>query len=321
MSKPYRTMEDYRALRVEAQRLVRAGVGINETGRRLEVAQGTIVRWASEDGFRHKDLEAERLTGKRAPPPAFLERAKYRRSGEMQWPMEYASRMAIAAEQQAEAAMAHVALLSKPGGPLAAELDPAAAAARAMVDADTLRGEGMFVTAERSVRIAERLLRAQVRLRLARDVEAGAVETPVAAGTPGDGAPDDGAPAPVIDPVAAAQGSLQRAAELASAGSFAAAEQAGKMAERFLRLAELMSEAPEAKGPDGWVRLSEYTEAMKLSRLTVEKIVVMRIELDRARREGRKADVDGAMRAYREMEERDEAERAARRTGEAPPGG
>jgi hypothetical protein len=103
MGKGYRTHEDYRRLRVEAQRMVRSGMGILATARELDVWHGTLVRWASEDGFRKKDLEAERLTGARAPPPAFLERAKYRRSGEMVYPQEYASRIALAMEAQAGA--------------------------------------------------------------------------------------------------------------------------------------------------------------------------------------------------------------------------
>lgn len=273
-----RTKADYEQLRREGRRLVLEGVSFAEVGRRLQVGVSTVHRWAVMDGFRLKDREAEKLTGERAPLPAWVERAKYRRAGDMLYPEEYAGRIALAAEAQAEAARAHVALLSEPGGPLAPELDPEKAAQRAMADADRLRAQGQYVSAERSARIAERLLRADVRLQARLRIDRA-----------GD------------EPAGRAEGGAAGAAPAAPAAEVRR-ETGGPPGEKPW--------PGDLASADEAVARAARQKAFKLHEMLIEQLTVMRIENARARREGREPEIGKALNEMRSVHV-EEAERDA----------
>ncbi|MDZ4761900.1 MAG: hypothetical protein SGJ21_12595 [Alphaproteobacteria bacterium] len=159
------TQEEYIELRREAQLRVRLGQSQRSIARRLGVDLSTIIRWAAEDGFRLKDIEAERLTGVRAPLPLFLERDRARRSGATVLPAEIAERWTAAEEAKAEAMTNQVEKLSAPGGPLSPpEIDPEGAARRATARAEELAEEGLLEQAERAARLAERFLRLKAKM-------------------------------------------------------------------------------------------------------------------------------------------------------------
>ena len=183
-----RTKVELEMLRVEAERLVRAGESRADVARRLDVSAQTLAAWALKYRWRQMDLEAERA--------GELARAAAEKIGAMRG-------ASAAAEAAPLATLEGATLEGAPleGAPLegalpewappeeeAEDVDPGEAARRAMGRANSLIRRGRVAEADRTLRLAERFLVAQARMdrHVQRMGEGGA-----AAPAPGQRRPDE----------------------------------------------------------------------------------------------------------------------------------
>jgi hypothetical protein len=155
--RPSRSMEEWAALRAEAQRRVRAGEKANRVAKDIGVTIGTFQHWQAEDGFRLIDLRHEAATGVRALPPAWVARHNGRRNNRQKLPLpeDYVQKIAL----QRELVMTREAQLRA-----ARRVDPGVAGRVALGEAARLQREGDYDGAERAARLGERFLRMKARI-------------------------------------------------------------------------------------------------------------------------------------------------------------
>ncbi len=141
--------------RVEAD--IRAGSTARAAAERHGVAYATVHYWQRQFGFRRKDI-----LGEATPAPA-----ETMASGSVEGPAGFGA--ALAATWRIVPAVPESAEAQARESPQADVDDALAIARRALADADALRRRGDFLSADRAVRLAERLLRTRSLLDVSSD--------------------------------------------------------------------------------------------------------------------------------------------------------